>query len=426
MNELSLSVQELTELQQTELDSNNTSYDASALTQAKSKWMFGQWQELAGISIQDYVQHPEREKIALLIAAAHQQLDQLEESKKLILLARTWGCDNSLISKVLISGINNSLGKVKALNNDNESAKAYFDNAVTLLLGKSEAKAIRQSRSITEMSNLGLLPQVTELVESEKAQVSLSERPTNVEAKATMLATEIALINHNISLSHQKNQLYQTNDSFTEKESFLERLKRLSPSQLGQDLWVLEKTNYKRGGFFVEFGATDGVMLSNTYLLEKDFGWKGICAEPNPKFFKMLKENRSCTVTNACISDRDDDLVSFILAEEYGGVEPSVKKGKHKSIVASYESNETVIQINTKSLDTVLNECGAPKIIDYISIDTEGHEYQILSTFPFEKWDVKLLTIEHNFEPQRQEIFKLLSSKGYTRIEHKWDDWYFK
>jgi hypothetical protein len=87
----------------------------------------------------------------------------------------------------------------------------------------------------------------------------------------------------------------------------------LSPSQLGQDLCVLEQTNYKKGGF-VEFGATDGVLLSNSYLLEKEFGWQGLCAEHNPKYFKQLQKNRNCTVNEACIAGETGKVVEFVTA----------------------------------------------------------------------------------------------------------------
>src|SRR5215475_12583513 len=58
------------------------------------------------------------------------------------------------------------------------------------------------------------------------------------------------------------------------------RLLKDSHSQLRQDIFVLSELNFKRGGFFVEFGAADGLQLSNTYLLEREFGWHGIVAEP--------------------------------------------------------------------------------------------------------------------------------------------------
>ena len=53
------------------------------------------------------------------------------------------------------------------------------------------------------------------------------------------------------------------------------KLVRESRSQFGQDLFALLSLNFKRGGYFVEFGATNGIEKSNTYLLEKELGWAG-------------------------------------------------------------------------------------------------------------------------------------------------------
>ena len=70
----------------------------------------------------------------------------------------------------------------------------------------------------------------------------------------------------------------------------------ISRSQLRQDLFVLSQLNFKKKGFFVEFGAADGFTLSNTYVLEKNFKWKGIVSEPAKIFHKKLTLNRHCII----------------------------------------------------------------------------------------------------------------------------------
>jgi hypothetical protein len=68
-------------------------------------------------------------------------------------------------------------------------------------------------------------------------------------------------------------------------------------------------------------------------------------------------------------------------------------------------------------------------MIDYLSIDTEGSEYEILSHFDFEKYHFKIITCEHNFTPARERIFSLLTKNGYARkCENlsKIDDWYVR
>jgi hypothetical protein len=83
-----------------------------------------------------------------------------------------------------------------------------------------------------------------------------------------------------------------------------------------------------------------------------------------------------------------------------------------------------VIILETISLEDFLRKYEAPHEIDYLSIDTEGSEYAILEKFPFNKWQISLITVEHNFTSQRQQIRELLEKNGYKCTEAKWDDWY--
>ena len=90
-----------------------------------------------------------------------------------------------------------------------------------------------------------------------------------------------------------------------------------------------------------------------------------------------------------------------------------------------------VYEVTTVSLNDLLDQYGAPNKIDYISIDTEGSEFEILRTFNFTKYDVEIFTIEHNNNAYREDVAKLLESKNYIRIPSGrftpgFEDWFIK
>jgi FkbM family methyltransferase len=176
----------------------------------------------------------------------------------------------------------------------------------------------------------------------------------------------------------------------------------------------------------VEFGATNGVLLSNTWILEKKYGWSGLLCEPNPSFFAELKQNRSAVMTQDCVGAISGEEVDFVLANAYGGDSRFTSSDMHTEKRRVYQEAGRVIKVKTISLEDLLVKHDAPKLIDYLSIDTEGSEFAILEHFPFDRWDIRLITVEHNYSAQRNSIFKLLSAHGYQRIEQRWDDWYYK
>ena len=88
----------------------------------------------------------------------------------------------------------------------------------------------------------------------------------------------------------------------------------------------------------------------------------------------------------------------------------------------------TTYSVKTISLVDLLRKHSAPPIIDYLSIDTEGSEYDILSSFDFSSYRFRVITCEHNFMPAREQILALLTRNGYSRTLTKfsqYDDWYF-
>jgi len=196
-----------------------------------------------------------------------------------------------------------------------------------------------------------------------------------------------------------------------------------SAAQFSQDLWALWESGGKRGGYFVEFGAANGKNLSNTYFLEKHMDWTGIVAEPNPDFAASVSQNRSCIVSHKCVYSRSHEQVEFLT---HGT----------SSRIASIDPNDgwdrrggKVVNVETISLNDLLTEATAPRDIDFLSIDTEGSEFEILSHFDFGAWNVRAIAVEHNNTKGRGMIFDLLTRNGYRR---KWpeigyvDDWYVR
>jgi FkbM family methyltransferase len=221
------------------------------------------------------------------------------------------------------------------------------------------------------------------------------------------------------------------NDPFLQLFSQPERIKELVPyskAQVRQDLFVLQELNFKSNGFFVEIGAANGVAMSNTWLLEKKFEWKGILSEPSSRYYESLPKNRSAFIDNHFCWSETGIQKEFLELGDSGlsTLSDFAGEGIHGSTRMSVEGKRYVVE--SISLGDLLEKYSAPKSIDYISIDVEGAEMEILKNFQFDKYAVKIWTIEHNFEEKmRLEIFELMSRHGYARkfvnISHQ-DDWY--
>jgi len=196
-----------------------------------------------------------------------------------------------------------------------------------------------------------------------------------------------------------------------------------SHSQIRQDIFALAELDFLRDGFFVEFGATNGVELNNTLLMEAEFGWTGILAEPATGWHGDLRNNRKAAIDTRCVWRESGAVVQFTeTASAINSAITSFVKTSRKIRGKTYE-------VETVSLNDLLEFHGAPEVIDYISIDTEGSEFDILNAVDFDRWSFRVMTVEHNHEPQREDVFRLLTDKGYTRVREgvsRFDDWYVR
>lgn len=389
------------------------------LAACRTQWQYGEWGDLASVDLELLETHRDRARLALLVAAAKSHLGMIDEAKVLLRRSLAWGCDRRLLARVMTSMAYNTLGRWAAGLEKSDAATSHFKSALGLVDPSSASALPARTRQIRETARMGLLPDAAKLLGDDLK--TAGARPLDIEARLETLRTSLDLLGHELSLSLKRRQIL----SVEEGQVSFSRLASRSVSQLGQDLWVLEKTGHMKGGFFVEFGATDGIRLSNTFLLETEFGWKGICAEPNPELFEQLKANRRCITASACIAGRSGDEVDFILADAYGGISKFAAQDQHASRRDAYRRDGRVLRVTTVSLDDFLMAHNAPQEIDYLSIDTEGSEYEILKNFSFDRWKIRLITVEHNNTPQRELLRALLEPLGYKRTEAQWDDWYF-
>lgn len=209
--------------------------------------------------------------------------------------------------------------------------------------------------------------------------------------------------------------------------TYVSNLALLSESQMKQDIFVQSILGFKQNGYFVEFGATDGIAFSNTLMLENNFGWTGILSEPAKEYQAALANNRTCIVENRCVWSESNQILEF--NETTDLYLSTLDQFTNYDNLASCRVTLEKYNVTTISLNDLLDSHNAPTSIDYISIDTKGGEIDIILTFDFAKYDVSIFTINHDFTPERQQIYDLMLSKGYVRVANEvsfMDDWYIK
>ena len=176
----------------------------------------------------------------------------------------------------------------------------------------------------------------------------------------------------------------------------------------------------RRDGFYVELGANDGITQSNTYHFEKYKNYSGILIEPIPEKFTECKKNRSTRnhfVNCACVSfDYKKSTMELVYSnlmttslEGDSDILDRMEHAKSGEHLIKDEIYKFVIQ--AKTLTDILIEASAPKKIDFLSLDVEGSEIEVLQGLDFERFIIGLMCIESR---DFSKLHDFLTSKGYT------------
>lgn len=206
-------------------------------------------------------------------------------------------------------------------------------------------------------------------------------------------------------------------------EALVTRVFSDSKSQLLQDVFAVVAHAERRDGYFVEVGVGSGVSISNTYLLETNYGWSGVLVEPNRSYREPIMKSRKAAldVRAAYNSSVRMEFTEDESIGEFSSLSTTVASNVQGHARKTYE-------VTTARLDDILAEHGAPDRIGYMSIDTEGSEMEVLEGLDLAKRRVDAFTIEHNFNADKLgRITAHLTRHGYRRVladVTRWDAWY--
>ena len=196
-------------------------------------------------------------------------------------------------------------------------------------------------------------------------------------------------------------------------------------SQNLQDLIALDLFGFKRNGVFIEAGACDGILNSNTFLLEKNYEWTGLLVEPIKEYYLQLEQNRDVIISNVALSQVNNQQLDFLIT-------PS----KDLSTIKGYEDNDfhsgnrknyNITKVPTKTLDQLIVENLQNIEIDFLSLDTEGSEFDIIKSLDLLKHRINVICVEHNFSMNRDLIHNHLLENNYKKLNFPFmqiDDFY--
>ena len=191
-------------------------------------------------------------------------------------------------------------------------------------------------------------------------------------------------------------------------------------SQVGQDKFIYETFFKPLGdyqGFFLEIGAHDGISHSNTYFFERSLGWRGLCIEPRPTSFKELQRHRKCVCLQVALAAKTEQRLFLDIegyAAELSGFIDSYAPAHLKRIereLVQHGGQSQIALVPCLNFTELCQQAGL-KQIDFISIDTEGSELEILQAIDFSQVSIGVITVENNYADPK--IKALMQAQGFV------------
>jgi FkbM family methyltransferase len=197
-------------------------------------------------------------------------------------------------------------------------------------------------------------------------------------------------------------------------------------AQHGEDALLAERFGGKRGGFYVEVGALDGEFLSNTYYFEKALDWRGVLVEANPEQAQLCRGHRplSQVVASAAVAPGAPTTVTLQVAKGNEGYSTLSANRVYAEMLRERNIVTTSMAVPAATLDDILARAEVPAI-DFVTIDVEGHERDVMRGFDVARWAPTVVLVESaGGAPDVVVAWRLLRA-GYGRTRRVViNDWY--
>lgn len=193
-------------------------------------------------------------------------------------------------------------------------------------------------------------------------------------------------------------------------------------AQFGEDRILDEIFGHRAHGTCVEVGANDGITDSMTYHFEL-MGWTCLLVEPIPELFGKIRDNRRCVALNCAASSSEGQATLFVAVAATGM--SSIDPGRrHRKAVGRAGARLEPVVVPTRTLDSILADA-AISVIDFVSIDVEGHELEVLKGFSIGKYRPRIVLVEDNSGGTDDTVPDYMDARGYAIFRRTGvNDWY--
>lgn len=192
-------------------------------------------------------------------------------------------------------------------------------------------------------------------------------------------------------------------------------------SQFGQDKFLDEEIfKCRKNGFFIEIGAVDGIIHSNTLFFEKFRKWNGICVEPKKNMYERLVKNRKAICVQGCVGAVSEEVEFYDIdgySQELSGIVKNYDP-RHKQRITNelkqYGGNVDTVKLYCYTVNELLINNNITHA-DYCSIDTEGGELNIVKAIDLNKYSIDIFSIENEYDDKN--FRKYMSEINYSFIK---------